>query len=970
MEVVDEFGRVRETNGSSTGLPSNHQWSMHSASSNRQQSSHHYRYIDYANSNVIPPHDRSESPSPRGRRVAATVRSGLPEATNSNLRGALSHHPPRGSGEIIVPRKSRLDPSAPVDASSRIPRRASAPEGRSSRSFSPPYHRRVPFHQHYQHTDRDDQYNTSRRTENEYSIKAYADEPMLCQLLWEMKQQSRQQKLPSYASLLQDEPSSTIMPPCDRDTVGQEHDSNNDNNNEESVRATIADVQKEGENNPVCQLATTERQKHDDIISYQEYKQSYCTNVIRSFFNAHLDDEWFRKRYSPHHRVIQALKERERAAQEANSIMNAVTSNKQMFITQSRLGIGKKLSSSQYSTKKRKNNPSDANYSEQETTLANSKEQRNPHEQQTHVQKDTSVDKSSMTTIPVSHLLSSQNPKITLKVSLIPPTVTDEQLQNAFEEHCRQRHTTKVAEQQNSPAVDRVCSTTVGGTASPHSHQYYCESLDRIAFVVFVNEDAKEHVLGKLRKMNAELKRGIYSLASAPHSTHLSGGGGSRRRDCDILEMDLDCSDPFGRVEIDADGKGSAPPSDAEPQRRSKASPLEEIAPRKIPIRKTTILVHSFGEEINDHHSWDNNAHYNNCYQQQQLAVLTAAVSSKKLITRNKTSALMIARALDRSKSIPSGSKLDDLITILFGDDGESNAEFGEDVLDVAIAYLRRVHLFSFYTGQKAMCEGDMLAGIAGAIHLRLEDAEAILAEKEAASSSEKIPIESDLLVQRLNNVISNAMEESTARLACIGVVVSPEVDSAAEKSRNDEVIVKNQWLEDHSVLDADGRARCSFHFCKKLFKDKTFLNKHLLKKHPEYLAGEQAKCHDKYMMEAWEQDEMRPVPRIVVDCGHSFGLIKVSLRGAQPIAEDPEPALRQEILEKQRKVAEARAEQQRQKEQQQRQKERWHAETSLREKLGFIDVDDMAEEQVKLAFDQVEFPPLSKKRKKKKKLA
>jgi len=143
-----------------------------------------------------------------------------------------------------------------------------------------------------------------------------------------------------------------------------------------------------------------------------------------------------------------------------------------------------------------------------------------------------------------------------------------------------------------------------------------------------------------------------------------------------------------------------------------------------------------------------------------------------------------------------------------------------------------------------------------------------------------------------------------------------------------------------------------------------------LLKKHPEYLAGEQAKCHDKYMMEAWEQDEMRPVPRIVVDCGHSFGLIKVSLRGAQPIAEDPEPALRQEILEKQRKVAEARAEQQRQKEQQQRQKERWHAETSLREKLGFIDVDDMAEEQVKLAFDQVEFPPLSKKRKKKKKLA
>ena len=803
---------MRETNGNSAGLPSSHQWSMHSGSSNRQQSSHHYGYIEYANSNVIPPHDRSESPSPRGRRVAATVRSGLSQTSNGNLRGAASHHPPRGSGEIIVPRKSRLDPSASVDASSRIPRRAPAPEGRSSRSFSPSYHRRTPFQQHYQRTDRDDQYKTSR-TENEYSIEAYADEPMLCQLLWE-KQRSQQQKSPSYASLLQEEPSSIIMPQCDRETVGQEHDSNNDNNNDESVRATIADVQKEGENNPVSQLTTTERQKHDDVISYQEYRQSYCTNVIRSFFNAHLDDEWFRKRYSPHHRVIQALKERERAAQEAKSIMNAVTSNKQMFLTQSRLGIGKHLSSSQYS-KKRKNNPSDANYSEQETALANNKEQQNPHEQQTPVQKDTSVDKSSMTAIPVSHLLSSQNPKITLTVTKIPPIVNDEQLHNAFEEHCRQRHSHKAAEQQNSPAVDRVCSTTVGGTASPHSHQYYCESLYRTAYVVFVNEDAKEHALGKLRKMNAELKRGIYSLASAPH-----------RRDCDILEMDLDCSDPFGRVEIDADGKGSAPASDGESQLRPKASPLEEIAPQKIPIRKATVLVHSFGEEINDHHSWDNNAHYNNCYQQQQVAVLTAAVSSKKLLPRNKTSALMIARALDRSISIPSGSKLDDLITILFGDDGESNAEFCEDVLDVAIAYLRRVHLFSFYTGQRAMCEGDMLAGTAGAIHLRLEDAEAILAEKEAASSSDEIPIESDLLVKRLNNVISNAMEESTSRLACISVVVSPEVDSAAEKARNDEVIVKNQWLEDHAVLDADGRARCSFHFCKKLFKDKSFLNK------------------------------------------------------------------------------------------------------------------------------------------------
>ena len=64
------------------------------------------------------------------------------------------------------------------------------------------------------------------------------------------------------------------------------------------------------------------------------------------------------------------------------------------------------------------------------------------------------------------------------------------------------------------------------------------------------------------------------------------------------------------------------------------------------------------------------------------------------------------------------------------------------------------------------------------------------------------------------------------------------EIEAREEKN-------KKEWVDNHTVIDTPGRARCSFHFCRKLFKDRNFLQKHLLKKHPEYLHGETAKCHD-----------------------------------------------------------------------------------------------------------------------------
>ncbi|MEL7342973.1 MAG: hypothetical protein AAGM67_20990, partial [Bacteroidota bacterium] len=168
---------------------------------------------------------------------------------------------------------------------------------------------------------------------------------------------------------------------------------------------------------------------------------------------------------------------------------------------------------------------------------------------------------------------------------------------------------------------------------------------------------------------------------------------------------------------------------------------------------------------------------------------------------------------------------------------------------------------------------------------------------------------EVDLLAQRLNDSISKALEE-TKQWTVVGedtesmVVVSPSVDADARKLETTEKEVEPAWIADHTIIDEDGRARCSFHFCRKLFKDAMFLRKHLLKKHPEFLLAEIAKCHDPFMMKAWDMQEHRPVPPILVDCGHRFGFVESTVIGSTtPMAADPEPDLwrREEELQKMR---------------------------------------------------------------------
>jgi len=291
------------------------------------------------------------------------------------------------------------------------------------------------------------------------------------------------------------------------------------------------------------------------------------------------------------------------------------------------------------------------------------------------------------------------------------------------------------------------------------------------------------------------------------------------------LELDIDCTDAFGRREIDIDGHGGAPtavPIDPDDIEHANGTKDKTTAIPKIPLRKVTVYVQTDSQP-----------------DRQNISVLSAALSSRERIPRDKAAALMIARALDSSNSIPSGVQLDNIVEILFPNGGHENENVEEDLLDVAIAYLRRVHLFSFYNGSSSHSEGDVLSGHypAGTIYLRLRDADNILqkAKDEAVERDSNLNVNenegvdekpapvTDLLVQRLDDSIAKALDESMGKIERAHVLVNEKVDTEALQIEKEETDFEQKWLDNHGLVDTDGRARCSFHFCRKLFKVGSF---------------------------------------------------------------------------------------------------------------------------------------------------
>lgn len=604
-------------------------------------------------------------------------------------------------------------------------------------------------------------------------------------------------------------------------------------------------------NEPLLCEYLWEKDKGD--TSYEEYRRSYCLNYIRAFFNKHLDDSWFRSKYSPAGRQRFAVMERNRSVQEARALWQQMVRDEAAFRAGARLGGGLKTT--------------------------------------------TPVP-------PVSHLFSWQQPGNTttaLLISDIPSVVTDEQIVIAMLNQC------------TLPDPKQPDLIVYAGTFVPTAGD---KVLQRQAIVV-----GQAHVM-----------QDIWN--------NLCKGKLPRKED-ESVDLEVDSTDPYGRTDYDDDGQGNAPPDGL-----------------SIPAKKSTVRAQRL--------------------QPTPATVLSAALSSTTRHASDKSAALRLAQSLDKKRQIPADCGIDAVLEKLFG----ANPDSDEDVLDVCIAYLRRVHLVSFYNGcdQPADAVANALTGKhpSGTIHLRLQDADATL--KRAADEvkdSEKGEAAKDLLVQRLDENIRKAMEEceridslaSTAKgdeQLSLQLGLPLEVIQQAKEIQCSEDRVRDKWVQDHSVMDDDHRARCSFHFCHKLFKDTSFLQKHLLKKHAEYLSAEQAKIHDDYMMKAWDAACDRPIPDVLVDCGIQIGVVAAPVRGQVPDCVDPEPDIwkrKEQEKEKQEHEMMMRS---------RRDEVRQHHSYAPKEvepvrRNDFVDVDDMKVEKVEMSFENVDVPAVVVQKKKKK---
>jgi len=668
---------------------------------------------------------------------------------------------------------------------------------------------------------------------------------------------------------------------------------------------------------------------------YDAYRREYCLRFIQLFFNHHLDDSWFRSRYSPSVKRKQAALEQERAAREARVLFRQATAgtseeNKEnAFLEQARLGGGSKTGTNQ---------------------------------------------------IPSSHLLDISD-RI-MHVVDIPSYVTDEQLDAALMEHVdiiqesrdksKKKRPSKQSEQMNNNGGDddaeedwiQVYSGSVHTTFSQKKRREAQPAyLSRQAVVLCSSKRLMQDLLARLTEEDKNLKRrrrgsAIVEVPPIPptNRTVVPRKDKGSQQVQQWLDFELDSTDPYGRLEYDADGKGGAP-----------ANGLA------IPSRKAVVRIASYNLQPSVH-------------------VLSAALSSQTRVQRDKDSALVLARALDVAQQIPVAHRLDELLERL------NQTEMADvDILDVALAYLKRVHLFSFYNGcSRASNVADVLTGqhSSGVIHLRMEGADEVMeaaaaaatdeaaerlqigdgtapsdAKGEPASEEKPRPPPKDLLVQRLDDSIAKALEDCNEWINSGAYVVDEQTDQRADAIESAENDLRETWLRNHAILDDDNRARCSFHFCHKLFKGTSFLYKHLFKKHGEFLKAEQAKCHDEEMMAEWDSEEMRPIPEILVDCGAKFGLVSVPVHGRIPDCTDPEPDLWRREEERREREREQR---QRREEVRERHRQQ-HEEQQSQPRAApsrFVDVDDMKEEKVDLAFDKVPIPPpVTKKKKKKRKL-
>ncbi|KAH8043576.1 hypothetical protein JL722_15127 [Aureococcus anophagefferens] len=283
-----------------------------------------------------------------------------------------------------------------------------------------------------------------------------------------------------------------------------------------------------------------------------------------------------------------------------------------------------------------------------------------------------------------------------------------------------------------------------------------------------------------------------------------------------------------------------------------------------------------------------------------------AALGSRDRLARDCAQALAAAAAYDDAADVPGGDRLAALVA---GDTALGAALRADNgaCLDVAAAYLRRVHLVLYYGATRCKDEIDLLTrdvawltrpARADAPGSPDEEAEKLAAatadlaarlEAKARPRAPKAPAKTTTAARRrrqdwgkvladmddaLCRLIAAAREAAggarTTVRVCPGRAYHPRGAAArlfaAENAAVDRAT--EAFYAETGAAEDNGRARCGFEWCRKLFKSQDFLRKHGANRHGDYLEQFVTAARRPFMWAVYELDGQKPLPPIRTDAG------------------------------------------------------------------------------------------------------
>lgn len=222
---------------------------------------------------------------------------------------------------------------------------------------------------------------------------------------------------------------------------------------------------------------------------------------------------------------------------------------------------------------------------------------------------------------------------------------------------------------------------------------------------------------------------------------------------------------------------------------------------------------------------------------------------------------------------------------------------------DVCAAYLRRVHLLLYYSAtqcnselelltrevpwytrrDKALHDDDQQQGGAAASTAELlasarqddEDWGPQLKEmddklRDLLNAALMTVAETSSGTQDANEEHEHQQEEDIVSKVHdkIAYVEPRALKAAADEEDSKLDMTLETFMSSHTAQEEQGRARCAFDWCRKLFKSDNFLRKHLANRHADYLEAWLTPTRRTYMWSLYAADTRKPLPPISTEKG------------------------------------------------------------------------------------------------------